>query len=34
MERIRSLKPKTSGDIARIRLEQTLASDYLECSAQ
>ncbi len=34
MERIRSLKPKTSGDIARIRLEQTIASDYLECSSE
>ena len=34
MERIRSLKPRTSGDIARIRLEQTIASDYLECSSE
>lgn len=34
MERSRLTRPRTSGDIARMRLEQTLASDYLECSSQ
>lgn len=27
-------RQKTSGNIAKIRLEQTLASDYLECNME
>lgn len=34
MERYQGSKRKTSGHIAKIRLEQTLASDYLECNAE
>lgn len=34
MERYHSSKQKTSGHIAKIRLEQTLASDYLECNEE
>lgn len=34
MERVQSSKRKTSGNIAKIRLEQTLASDYLECNTE
>lgn len=34
MARKISSRQKTSGNIAKIRLEQTLASDYLECNLE
>ena len=34
IKRQRKSKEKTSGEIARIRLAGTLASDYLECSPE
>ena len=34
MERYLSSRQKTSGHIAKMRLEQTLASDYLECNTE
>ena len=36
MERYRTLKKKSmsSGEVAKLRLEQTLASDFLECSPE